>query len=74
MPQFSVVFPPGSQFFINEKYSYINSDISMKYLEKLFQPKKSSRPTLLVFVGHKTLGNGQRKMTHCCVRHMWCNI
>lgn len=49
---FSDGLPPGSTVFMNEKSSYISTDIFFKWLKDHFVPRKPQGKTLLILDGH----------------------
>lgn len=50
--EFSFGLPPGSKVFMNNKSSYINAELFLRWLKEQFLPRKCPGKTLLILDGH----------------------
>ncbi|XP_031327277.1 tigger transposable element-derived protein 2-like [Photinus pyralis] len=50
--EFSDGLPPGSMVFMNQKSSYINAELFLKWFRECFLPKKRPGKALLILDGH----------------------
>lgn len=55
--EFSDGLPPGSKVFMNQKSSYITSDLFFKWLKEHFVPKKPPGRVILILDGHASHRN-----------------
>lgn len=51
-PDFTDGLPPGSDVYMNQKTSYINSDLFIKWFREYFIPRKGTGKALLILDGH----------------------
>jgi hypothetical protein len=56
-PEFSDGLPPGSKVYMNQKSSYINSDLFFTWLKDHFLPRKAPGKVLLILDGHVSHSN-----------------
>ncbi|CAH2091298.1 unnamed protein product [Euphydryas editha] len=56
-PEFTEGLPPGSDVYMNQKSSYINSDLFYKWFTEHFLPKKGTGKALLLLDGHGSHSN-----------------
>ncbi|KAJ3622489.1 hypothetical protein MTP99_002996 [Tenebrio molitor] len=56
-PEFSEGLPPGSDVYMNQKTSYINTDLFMKWFREYFIPRKGTGKALLVLDAHASHSN-----------------
>ncbi|KAJ3622488.1 hypothetical protein MTP99_002995 [Tenebrio molitor] len=56
-PEFSERLPPGSDVYMNQKTSYINTDFFMRWFREYFIPRKGTGKALLVLDGHASHSN-----------------
>lgn len=63
--EYSDGMPPGSDVYMNEKSSYINTDLFFKWLKEHFYPRKPPGKVLLLLDGHTSHCNSIEMLEFC---------
>ncbi|XP_056645093.1 uncharacterized protein LOC130450623 [Diorhabda sublineata] len=56
-PEFCEGLPPGSNVYMNQKSSYINAELFLKWMKEHFIPRKQDGKVLLILDGHSSHSN-----------------
>lgn len=62
--EFGDGLPPGSKVFMNQKSSYINSELFFRWLKEHFVPKKPPGRTVLILDGHTSHKNSLQMLDY----------